>query len=132
MPMSDRSLSSRPMSDVERFAEQADGHHLSRSPASGETADLLALVSALRSLDFEVRPSELTRIRQRQRLVAMAAVRPSAAAGPAEAGRHRARHSAQQADWYLPEVNRTRAGSYSVWPVPGWKRSSSSWMGPPT
>ena len=86
-----------PLSAVERFAEHTEGHHLAQRPASGETADLLAVVSALRTLDFDVRPSELSRIRQRQRLVAMAAVRPSPVACPADAGRHRARHSAGHA-----------------------------------
>jgi len=102
MPLSESPLSAAPLSGVERFAEHVDGHHPSQRPASGETADLLALVSALRTLDFDVRPSELTRIRQRQRLVAMAAVRPSSVATPADSGRHRARHAAQVSGWAGP------------------------------
>ncbi len=92
--LSKAELSKAELSKAERFADLVDGPQLSQRPAAGEAADHLALVSALRSLDFDVRPSELTRIRQRQRLVAMAAVRPTTVAESAEAGRHRARHAA--------------------------------------
>ncbi|MEJ7771236.1 MAG: DUF5667 domain-containing protein [Geodermatophilaceae bacterium] len=80
------------MSDVERFAELVDPHPRS-SGAAGEAGPLLALVSTLREMDFDVSPSEPTRDRQRQRLVAMAAVRAHDTDEAAEAGRHRAQHS---------------------------------------
>lgn len=100
-----------PLSEVERFAELVDRHPLQNradqdrfgvgttaqhhaQPTTGETAGLLALVSALREMDLDVSPSELTRERQRQRLVAMAAVRTNQVAEPARRGRHRARQTA--------------------------------------
>jgi len=92
------------MTDADRFAELIEA----RPPASpaatdrradrsdyhaGETGELVALVSALRELDFEIALNEMTRGRQRQRLVAMAAVRTIEATGSVHAGRHRAMHA---------------------------------------
>ncbi|MDQ4039163.1 MAG: DUF5667 domain-containing protein [Actinomycetota bacterium] len=94
-----------PVSDADRFAELIDAAlpahpgapelngAAGRAPAAeGETRELLAVVSALREIDFDIGPSEQTRWRQRQRLVAMAAVRSNESKELAdeEAGRHRA------------------------------------------
>jgi len=53
-----------------------------------ETSDLLTLVSALRTMDFDISPSPVNQRITRQRLVAMAAVRTSELA-EADPGRHR-------------------------------------------
>ena len=95
------------LSEAERFAGLIDAPPLNSAarpqlngaaePApspQGKTAELLTLVAALRELDFDIATSEQTRHRQRQRLVAMAAVRTPEAPSPAEAGRHRAIGSA--------------------------------------
>lgn len=60
--------------DAVRFAELVDGQ---RPPAEADSpsADLLSVVSALQRLDFDLAAGEAIRARQRQRLVAMAAVR---------------------------------------------------------
>ncbi|MBA3339408.1 MAG: hypothetical protein H0T54_06650 [Geodermatophilaceae bacterium] len=79
------------LSDADRFAELVDAYD---DPATGspvrEASELLVLVSALRQLDFDVSPTDLTCSRQRQRLVAMAAVRTRDELVPTEPGRHRA------------------------------------------
>lgn len=54
---------------------------LASSPLAGQ----LAIVAALRAMEFDVGPSELSRARQRQRLVAMAAVRTTNQAEPQDA-----------------------------------------------
>lgn len=62
--------------NADRFAELLDGHPHAR-PDESTTPGMLSIVSALRGMDFDIAPDELTRVRQRQRLIAMAAVRTS-------------------------------------------------------
>lgn len=75
-------------SDADRFADLLDSlesgdlapsanSRLGRTRLSGSPplAQQLSIAAALRSIEFDLEPSELTRARQRQRLVAMAAVR---------------------------------------------------------
>lgn len=117
------------LSEAERFAGLIDAPPLNSAarpqlngaaePApshQGKTSELLTLVAALRELDFDIAPSEQTRHRQRQRLVAMAAVRSREVADEAEAGRHRAFGSAadtaQDSVWsqVLVPLRKARSG----------------------
>ncbi len=77
--------------DADSFAQLVDsGSVLSDELPDRDSAELISLVSVLRELDFEIGPSEMTLERQRQRLVAMAAVRTPEFSEPAVPGRHRA------------------------------------------
>lgn len=125
------------VSDAERFAGLIDAPTLEHSgdpelsdsaarfgPApSGETGQLVALVSALREMDFDVGPSEQTRWRQRRRLVAMAAVREIP--DEAGAGRHRAFDAAKGADrsgaWYtvMARIRQAQSGRRLIAAVAG-------------
>lgn len=105
-----------PSSDADRFAELIEIDPLRHPDAGGipgapvfgndrhdgETGELFALVSALRAMDFDVAPSDLTRGRQRQRLVAMAAVRTGEVPASLASGRHRAEDSEKVGIW--PEL----------------------------
>lgn len=77
--------------DADSFAQLVDsGSVLSDELRDRDSAELISLVSVLREFDFEIGPSEMTLERQRQRLVAMAAVRTPELSEPAVPGRHRA------------------------------------------
>lgn len=63
--------------EATRFADLLDGRP-GVAPENSATASMVAIVDALRGMDFDVGPTERSRARLRQRLVAMAAVRTSA------------------------------------------------------